>query len=470
MTRRAPSYALALTVLLTALLPTGAAGATAPLPASMSAVGDSISQAASTGGILGADAPQNSWSTGTSTSVNSHYLRLIAAGAPISGRAYNRSVSGAKVADLNAQITNVVGLAPDYVTVLIGGNDVCTDTAAQMTTVTDFHDRFLAAMTTLASGSPATNVYVVSIPDVYQLWNLFKGNFWARFIWATAGICQSLLANPTSTQSADVQRRAAVRQRAIDFNGQLASVCAQFARCHFDGNAVFNTTFVASDVSGDYFHPSVSGQAKLASVTWAAGFAWTTAPPPNQEPSASFTSSCTGLSCSFADASTDDGGAAGLTYSWSFGDGGTSTATNPAHTYAAAGSYTVTLTVTDGGGLSDSVSAGVTASAALPAIRVASLTGSPGSTGRNTWAAVAVVTISDTAGSPVSGAVVTATWSIGSGDTCTTGSAGTCSMTSDNLNVKKASHVTVTVTSVSHATRIYDASRNLVPSSLTITR
>lgn len=40
------------------------------------------------------------------------------------------------------------------------------------------------------------------------------------------------------------------------------------------------------------------------------------------------------------------GGTGPLTYEWDFGDGATSTEMNPTHTYAAAGSYTVTLTVT----------------------------------------------------------------------------------------------------------------------------
>src|SRR4051794_26435056 len=39
-----------------------------------------------------------------------------------------------------------------------------------------------------------------------------------------------------------------------------------------------------------------------------------------------------------------------LTYSWAFGDGGTSTAQNPSHTYAAAGTYNATVTVSDGKG------------------------------------------------------------------------------------------------------------------------
>jgi len=44
------------------------------------------------------------------------------------------------------------------------------------------------------------------------------------------------------------------------------------------------------------------------------------------------------------------GGTAPFTYSWNFGDGATSTVNNPGHTYTKAGSYTVTLTVTDGTG------------------------------------------------------------------------------------------------------------------------
>lgn len=42
-----------------------------------------------------------------------------------------------------------------------------------------------------------------------------------------------------------------------------------------------------------------------------------------------------------------------VSWAWSFGDGATSTEENPAHTYTRAGAYTVTLTVTDELGLSD---------------------------------------------------------------------------------------------------------------------
>ena len=77
-------------------------------------------------------------------------------------------------------------------------------------------------------------------------------------------------------------------------------------------------------------------------------------------PIAAFTSSCTGLSCSFnASSSTDTGGTI-ATYSWNFGDGtpvvsGASATTT--HIYASAGSgYSVTLTVTDNLSSTNSVS------------------------------------------------------------------------------------------------------------------
>lgn len=86
--------------------------------------------------------------------------------------------------------------------------------------------------------------------------------------------------------------------------------------------------------------------------------------PANEAPTAKFSLQCAALRCDFTDSSTDDIKVAG--WSWSFGDQSTSDVRNPVHTYTAAGSYDVSLTVTDEEGETSVVSH--QAVATLPAV------------------------------------------------------------------------------------------------------
>jgi PKD repeat protein len=72
---------------------------------------------------------------------------------------------------------------------------------------------------------------------------------------------------------------------------------------------------------------------------------------PNESPTAAYTQSCLGLTCTFdASSSTDPDGTV-VTYAWDFGDGSASdTGMTPGHTFPTGGSYPVTLTVTDDDG------------------------------------------------------------------------------------------------------------------------
>jgi lysophospholipase L1-like esterase len=249
------------------------ASAASSLPRSIASTGDSITRAYNTGWLPYVDNPSASWSTGTNSTVRSHYTRLLALQPLIKGHAYNDAKSGAKMTDLAGQMTTVASQHVDYVTVLMGGNDICTSSESAMTSVTNFRAQFTTAMNVITTKSPKTRVYVVSIPNVYQLWSVLKVNGTARAVWWTFSVCQSMLANPESTDQADVDRRARVLQREVDFNTALQQICGQYVQCRYDGGAVFNTAFTASDITTrDYFHPSISGQAKLASVSWSAGY------------------------------------------------------------------------------------------------------------------------------------------------------------------------------------------------------
>ena len=85
-------------------------------------------------------------------------------------------------------------------------------------------------------------------------------------------------------------------------------------------------------------------------------------PPANQDPTAAFTVVCVGLTCNFTDASSDsDGSVAG--WNWSFEGSASSSQQNPSHTYVTAGTYTVSLTVIDDDGATNSTSQSVAVTA-----------------------------------------------------------------------------------------------------------
>jgi lysophospholipase L1-like esterase len=236
----------------------------------MAGLGDSMTQAMNCDGVHFGDQPWYSWSTGDSSTVQSHYYRIRHQNPLISGHNYNDAASGTRMAFLNGQAQTAVSQHVEYVTILMGANDVCTSSEATMTPVATFRTQFQTAMDTLTQGTEgqARRIFVASIPDIYQLWYILHDNSDARDRWAV-GICQSLLANPLSDDPADVTRRNNVRQRNIDFNTQLSEVCALYPQCRFDGNGVFNGALEVSDVATmDYFHPSITGQAKIASGTW----------------------------------------------------------------------------------------------------------------------------------------------------------------------------------------------------------
>ncbi|HEY9130397.1 MAG TPA: protease pro-enzyme activation domain-containing protein [Dyella sp.] len=83
--------------------------------------------------------------------------------------------------------------------------------------------------------------------------------------------------------------------------------------------------------------------------------------PPPGSPVANFTDTVSGLTVNFTNTSTDTGGTI-TSYAWTFGDGGTSTSASPSHTYTAAGTYSVSLKVTDSTGATNTKNGSVTVS------------------------------------------------------------------------------------------------------------
>ncbi|MBA8792666.1 PKD repeat protein [Friedmanniella endophytica] len=163
----------------------------------------------------------------------------------------------------------------------------------------------------------------------------------------------------------------------------FSQTCSQGA-CSFDASASTDPDGTVASYAWDFGDQSTGTGAK-PSHTYTASGTYTvkltvtddqgatdtetaqvtvTVPAPNQAPTAAFTSSTQNLAATFDGTGSSDPDGTVASYAWDFGDQSTGTGAKPSHTYTAAGTYTVKLTVTDDQGATDSVTHTVTVSAA----------------------------------------------------------------------------------------------------------
>jgi PKD repeat protein len=144
-----------------------------------------------------------------------------------------------------------------------------------------------------------------------------------------------------------------------------AGVTARSAACGTGGGHICSAS---ADSNGPVPGNQYGGLTATADSTSSKAVMWTvllaTASASNQPPTARLSVDCQNLGCSMTGDTSSDPEGPLASYAWDFGDGGTSTQADPTHTYAGAGTYTVTLKVTDSGGVSDTATKSVTVSAA----------------------------------------------------------------------------------------------------------
>jgi hypothetical protein len=198
--------------------------------------------------------------------------------------------AGQAQAVINATAQVPSGLA-GQVTVLLGNNDVCASSIADMTDPGDFEMQYRAGLDVLASDASTRHaqIHVSGIPAIYWLWNAKRNDFLCRLKWPFVP-CQNLLAgagddcesgasreDPDNVYPGDgpnCQRRKEFHALIRDtYNPILRDVLEEYRDSGDLPNAsfidIFDIRFDSQHVNGgDCFHPSEAGHALLSETQW----------------------------------------------------------------------------------------------------------------------------------------------------------------------------------------------------------
>jgi lysophospholipase L1-like esterase len=204
------------------------------------------------------DRREISWASGTEPGLPSirQELQSVHPGA----RVENVAFSGARMRDVALQAERA-GSGADLVLVFLGINDLCVDRSPQS------HETFSsdarAAFDLIRARHPGARVVVFAVPDLWRLHELHLEERRALELWRQIPDYCPEFFNPVPGPAAFLL----AHDRLEDTNAALR----QAARDH--GFAYSDATLwpgwgLADFSEADFFHPSLSGEARLAAALW----------------------------------------------------------------------------------------------------------------------------------------------------------------------------------------------------------
>jgi lysophospholipase L1-like esterase len=203
------------------------------------------------------------------------------------------ATSGRQMKDAPRQATLVVAAAKKlkpgqtaYVTFELGTNDLCADPNPKTDPVS-FERDLATAIATLRAGLPAgSRILVLSVPDFPHFHDITQANPTAR---AKLALPENSNRCPPYLGDNGPFSMAQANDYLTRYDAALKGVCQDIAAtdspsgklyCTYNTTLLADTDFLIADLSTvDYFHPSLSGQARMAADAWAADV-WSGVPIP----------------------------------------------------------------------------------------------------------------------------------------------------------------------------------------------
>ena len=283
-----------------------------PVPSNLFNIGDSIGEGEAARDNLGDPNRDVVWSTGLNpgdgvASFNEQFESRDPDGYdandpendPARDATFNVALSGSEMIAFKGQAEAIADAArftpagkAGMITILLGANDVCAETLADMTPPDDFSQYVRDGLEALYESeyTREARIHVSGIPAIYWLWNAKRTDFLCWFaIWNFVP-CDNLLDNPSNDCASGgshldpdninpgdgdncIRRKefhAAIRDV---YNPRIRDLVLEY---RFNGklpNAyyvdIFDVQFFGNHVNNaDCFHPSVAGHALLAEEEW----------------------------------------------------------------------------------------------------------------------------------------------------------------------------------------------------------
>ncbi len=269
-------------------IPASALGPTQQAPTRLYSIGDSITRAFDAD--LPADNLHLSWVNGTHNflssllgfpNVQSHHQRVVANFGSAGVRNRIAAQNGNRVGHMVDQVEGMSG-RENYVTVLLGGNDVCKDRIEELPTDEVFAYTFAEGLVALLEKlEPGATVQVAAIPDVKRLYEIgidkrALGVVDCSLLWQATALgfpCGSMLSPENSEADREyVSQRNAGYNVIMHYLTLLGALSYPHLYVSFT-DVTFTFPFTQDHVSNiDCYHPSADGQALISEGTWNAGF------------------------------------------------------------------------------------------------------------------------------------------------------------------------------------------------------
>jgi len=224
-------------------------------------LGDSIS-VAHNAEALGSN-ESHSWATGLG---GSHLTRIQRLFPDLAVKSFNMAVTGAKSSDLKLQVDQLLKLRPDYVTLMIGANDLSAWFMARQThRISEFKANVQDAIERLIAVNSQIMILLVAIPDQSRALSLLSKQH-------LAGPYQSILANLMNHPELQIMKDS-YKELQKKANDALKDLALAFSKNVRYAGSVATAAFSDAHLSRhDFYHPSVLGQNLLAELTWQEGF------------------------------------------------------------------------------------------------------------------------------------------------------------------------------------------------------